>query len=204
MDERNARIKAQMAAWQAAFHDRFDAAPPSENDGPRPDKMGDLGCDFRLLTGFSWLTPETRAACLHLLPEGRTIAPMVEDWLGPAERMTEAEAQAALAVGVANVAVAVGDPALGPVAAWDELGYRLPEMAAERGEEAEAAVHFLTELMYWQGSSYTGAHWVCWAVAMPGTENPVASFVALEKGGWQRLAAAEGWDILDRRANADT
>ena len=197
MDERSAAIRGLSATWQGAFHDLYDAAPPSENDGPRPDKMGDLGCDFRLLTGFSWLTPETRAACLHLLPEGHAIAPMVEHWLGPAARMTEAEAQAALADGVSRVAAAVGDPALGAVAAWHELGFRLPEMAAERGEEAEAAVHFLTELMYWQGSSYTGAHWVCWAVAAPGTENPVSPFMALEKGGWRHLPAGGSWEIRD-------
>jgi hypothetical protein len=121
MDERNSQIKALMATWQAAFHDIYHVAPPTDNDGPRPEEMGN----------------------------------------------------------------------------------RLPEMAAERGLEHEAAVLFLTDLMYWQGSSYTGAHWVCWAVAAPGMEKPTAHFVALEKGGWQRQPAPAVWEIRDRRTHVD-
>jgi hypothetical protein len=197
MADRGTDIKALMAGWQGQFHDLYDAAPPAENDDPRPEVMKDLGSDYRLLCGFSWLTPETRTACLKLFPQGEVLTRLVADWMGPAAPLGEAEARAALAQGCARISEAIGDPSYDEVDAWDELAARLPEIVPDA--EAEAAVLFLTELMYWQGSSYTGAHYVCWGVAAPGKKNPFEPFVRIEKGGWRCVAGPEGWVLEDQR-----
>lgn len=198
----NARIKALTTQWQAAFHDVFDAHPPAENDGPRPNQMGDLGCDFRLLTGFSRLTPKARAQCLAHLPHAGAVTAAVETWLRPAQVISEADAQARLGEAAKKLMVALDMPKAPPGEVWFELGDRLPELAqANGGADAMAAVLFLTELMYWQGSSYTGAHFVCWEAAQPGQDNPVAPFVRIEKGGW--AIGVDGDDLLLRPLRRD-
>lgn len=183
-----------MTQWQGAFHDVYDRCPPKENDGPRPDALGDLSCDFRLLIGFGWLTPAAQEACLAHLPGGAAMQGCVRDWLSPGRPIPAAEAQQMLARAVAGLGAALNLPDWRGDALWDELGACLPQRAARTGGvRAEAAVLFLGELMYWQGSTYIGAHYVGWSVAEPDRPNPVAPFVALYRGGWQVMP--EGADL---------
>ena len=195
MDE-TAKVQAQMVAWQSWFHDCFDADPPAENDGPRPAEMGDLSLDFRLLNGFSWLRPETRARCLSVLPDAAEITPLVEAWLGPAAPVDETEAKRHLDQGRALLCRALEAQHVPEPSLW-ALGDGLYDRADD--VDRKAAILFMSELMAWQGASATGAHYVGWAMAEPGAVNPVAPFVALEKAGWRVLEAGDEWMLEDRR-----
>lgn len=199
--DRDGQIRTLMAGWQAHFHDCFDADPPVENDGPRPDTMGELGSDFRVLTGFGWLTPDTRTACLAPFPNADQVTLLVEQWMGPATTVSEPDAHRLMEQGLAQIAAVLNGTDIAPGEYLTELSFILPEMAfAAGGVEAEAAVLFLTELMYWQGSSYTGASFVCWALAAPGQPNPMAPIVALEKGGWHMIPDGDTWTLQNRTA----
>ena len=200
--------------WQRRWHDLFDADPPKENDGPRPQSLGQVREDFRILLGFPWVEAETRRACLEPLPRGDAIWPLLEEFLTrPLASITADQAIDRLAQGVAQLRDKAGHTTLDmtPVRILSEAEMPIHEAfrsasvptidldddlwdraARSCGPAGVAAFDFLSEVFYWSGNDYTLAHFALWPLCADGddeADNPYRPFMELVRGGW-----SVGWD----------
>ncbi len=206
--EQRAWVKARHREWQLAWHDIFDRdekliAEGSTRDDPLPDE---INRDYRLICEFSRSLPETRRACLALLPLGAELHRRTEAFLSsrPAP-MPEAEARAAIP-GLAALFEQVGtnEPCEFSISAVADSTTPEGEEILRRSDDitmllegsvlapippetlpTEAARDFLDEPLYMAGgNTYAPRDWITAALLTEDESRLYAELFRLWQGGW--------------------